>query len=75
MNPRKLVIAINEAERFLAAAKAVEFEEHQTVPLEDEQQVFTTYFTPRDNRATAAAKRASMDLTRALAQMRKSDYR
>ena len=59
--------AIAEAERFLKKAKAVKWEKRETSFLDG-----TTYgYTYIDTRLTAAAKRASMDLTRALARMRK----
>jgi hypothetical protein len=69
MNREKLLNAITEAERFLARAKTANagFYWHD----------FTSgnggYWHHAHQPDTAAAKRASMDLTRALADLRKAD--
>ncbi len=60
MNVDKLKKAINEATRFQKAAKAA------LARLEWDRTAYISGSTE-----TAAAKRASMDLTRALAEMRK----
>lgn len=57
MNEEGMKTAIAEAERFLKAARAVRFSQSGYYPL--------------DTTKSAAARRASMDLTRALAQLRK----
>ena len=57
MNPATLKRAVAEAQRFIAVAKAVK--------VYPERNYLDT------SKETAAAKRASMDLTRALAEMRK----
>lgn len=64
MTKEALDEAISEAERFLKKAKAVQWES----PLRLNGQLWQS---PIDLTQTAAAKRASMDLTRALAKMRK----
>jgi len=65
MTKETLDEAIAEAERFLAKAKAVRWEKHI------HQLSNHVWYTPIDTTQTAAAKRASLDLTRALARMRK----
>ena len=60
MNPATLKRAIAEAQRFIAVAKAIEVAKDRK-PYD--------WFWP--SKETAAAKRASMDLTRALADMRR----
>ena len=61
MTRDKLMKAINEAHRFLKAAQeAKQYEPNDA-----------TYLGP--NKLTGAAKRASMDLTRALADLRRSN--
>jgi hypothetical protein len=60
MNPATLKRAVDEAKRFLAVAKAIEVAKDRKPD---------DYFFP--SKETAAAKRASMDLTRALADMRR----
>ncbi len=72
MTPATLKTAIEEAERFLKAAKAVKWITRE-VRSEDHEEGYFRY-EDIDHPAAAAAKRASMDLTRALAQMRKSDH-
>ena len=69
MKPSDLDIAIAEAERFIERAKVAKrafswhgFKNDTTVG----------YFVVDDTRATAAVKRASMDLTRALVAIRRS---
>lgn len=57
MDRTKLRAAIDEAERFLAAARAADKD--------------TSGNFLHGNHLTAAAKRASMDLTRALAKLRR----
>ncbi len=59
MNTQTLQAAITEAERFLAQAKN----------LQKEQPGAGIYFTA--SKATGAIRRASMDLTRALADLRR----
>lgn len=59
MNNKTLRNAIKEAKRFLAATDAIVWEDRGEFS-----------FSP--TKETAAAKRASMDLTRALADMRRS---
>lgn len=61
MNLAKLEAAVREAYRFLDAAK----DARGRIPQEDYQECYGDKFT-------AAAKRASMDLTRALAELGKS---
>lgn len=57
MNPATLKQAVAEAKRFIEVAK--------TVKVYSDRAYFDT------SKETAAAKRASMDLTRALAEMRR----
>jgi hypothetical protein len=57
MNTKTLDAAVREAKRFLEACKQIEREKDQY------------WFSP--SRETGAAKRASMDLTRALAELRR----
>lgn len=61
MDEANIVVAITEARRFIHKAQAAQqrFREDQ-------------YTSIRGSPETAAAKRASMDLTRALAKLRKS---
>ena len=59
MNTRTLQAAIAEAERFLDLARE----------LQAEQRGASVYFTA--SKATGATRRASMDLTRALADLRR----
>ena len=59
MNTRTLQTAIAEAERFLDLARE----------LQSEQRGAAVYFT--GSRITGATRRASMDLTRALADLRR----
>jgi hypothetical protein len=61
MTPETLLIAIEEATRFLKAAK----EARKSIVHKPWGADF------EGNKSTAAAKRASMDLTRALADMRR----
>jgi hypothetical protein len=63
INAAQLAFAISEAERFIAAAKKVQVEE-KLIGTEH----YYWYASPKD---TGAARRASMDLTRALAELRK----
>ena len=64
MNKTKLQVAIIEAKRFLAKAQAA------TVRMEvDKEMTFTFQGTKED----AACKRASMDLSRALSDLRKPE--
>ena len=65
MNEENLNIAIAEAERFLRAARAVKWKRRR---YDFDPGAFYLYV---DTAKTAAARRASMDLTRALAQLRK----
>lgn len=67
MNHTSLKTAIAEAERFLERAKKAE---RGFAP---SQYGNGTRMYNDDHTATAAAKRASMDLTRALAQLRKAN--
>lgn len=65
MNPEKIYKAAQEAQRFLDRVNpAMEAFEKRT-------HVRGSYFINNDTRATAALKRASMDLTVALADLRK----
>lgn len=66
MNRNKLQIAILEARRFIARAEALPTPE----PYEEGGRIFTHDNFPREQ---GAIKRASMDLTRALADLRKPD--
>ena len=66
MNKRKLDIAVAEATRFLHAAK--ELQSSVTKEIYDDQKI---EIVPR-GRLSAYVKRASMDLTHVLADMRKS---
>lgn len=68
MNRAKLKIAIAEAERFLAKVKAL------PPPRRVNHPGFEAGFYMHDNhpREQGAIKRASMDLTRALADLRKN---
>lgn len=61
MMPETLKEAIQEAERFLVRAKA----------LQKDPEGFKYLYSPHAQRA--AVKRASMDLTRALAKLRRSN--
>jgi len=61
MTPETLKESIKEAERFLARAKA----------LKKDPEGFQDLYSPNSQRA--AVKRASMDLTRALAKLRRSN--
>jgi hypothetical protein len=60
MNKVTLGIAIREAERFLASAKYTD------------EQTTKDHMLFYGSKITASTKRASLDLTRALAQLRKS---
>lgn len=60
--------AIAEAERFLKAAKSVKWTTRE-VRADRHEDYFS--YTDVDHTAAAATKRASMDLTRALARLRK----
>jgi hypothetical protein len=66
MNPEKIVKAAQEAQRFLdrvnPAIEAFELRKFGES---------RSYFVINDTRATAALKRASMDLTMSLADLRK----
>jgi hypothetical protein len=57
MNPASLKRAVAEAQRFIAVAKTVK--------------IYPDRHYLDASKETAAAKRASMDLTRALAEMRR----
>lgn len=61
MNNEKLLTAIDEARRFLMRAESLQ-KEH-----------FSDYGTYWASAKTAAVRRASMDLTRALADLRKPE--
>lgn len=67
MKPSDLDIAIAEAERFIERAKLARhaFSWHEFKDAGG-------YFVVDDTKATAAVKRASMDLTRALVAIRRS---
>lgn len=67
MTEETLKEAIAEAERFLEKAKAVKWERRQIAGGLYGDKTYPYV----DATKTAAAKRASMDLTRALARMRK----
>lgn len=62
MNRATLLMAVAEAERFLAAARQVEFEKFAS----------TGWWYVSTHPEAATVKRASMDLTKALAKMRQS---
>ena len=64
MNRKKLAVAVEEAKRFLARAEALPLPQPYTV---HGQQFVNNHF-PKDQ---GAIKRASMDLTRALADLRR----
>lgn len=64
MDREKLKLAITEAERFIARAKALP----KPVPYESHGHNFTQDYFPRES---GAIRRSSMDLTRALADLRK----
>ena len=66
MNKESLSYALAEAERFIRIAKTVKWET-RTFDTPDGPISYTEIGHP----AAAATKRASMDLTRALARMRK----
>jgi hypothetical protein len=61
MNPRTLKAAITEAERFLRLAHELQ-----------EQAEHTDWIYVQGTAASGATRRASMDLTRALADLRRS---
>lgn len=63
MNAAKVAMAVAEAERFLLRADAVRRSK--------EKQYGTEYHYVDCPKETGAMKRASMDLTRALAELRK----
>lgn len=65
MNRDKLKAAVAEAERFIKRAKALPKGE----PYKIGDDVFTQDYFPKEQ---GAIKRASMDLTRALADLRKA---
>ena len=69
MNRDKLQIAIDEAQRFIERAQAA----HNGFEWRKFANRDGGYWVHNDTRQTAAAKRASMDLTRALAEIRKVD--
>ena len=73
MNKDTLREAILEAERFLKAAKAVKWEkrEYPRFSYSETEDRAERWYEDIDHTAAAAAKRASMDLTRALSRMRK----
>lgn len=64
MNRTKLNMAVNEAHRFIALAKELPKPE----PYKSGDHTFTRDFFPKQQ---GAIKRSSMDLTRALADLRK----
>lgn len=64
MTEKTLVQAIMEGDRFLERAKSALFE------MQKHKKVQGYYLT--GTKKTAAARRASMDLTRALAELRRS---
>ncbi len=66
MNENKVEIAIQEAERFLLRVSAWKIANKRTYEMDGK--IYPCY-TPNE---TAALKRASLDLTRALADMRKT---
>ena len=67
MNKESLSYALAEAERFARIAKTVEWE---TLAFDTDDGI-VSYTIVVNHPVAAAAKRASMDLTRALARMRK----
>ena len=68
MDKAKLNEAITEAERFLTAAKRVKWEK-RSIPATDSYPRLD--YEEINHPDAAAAKRASLDLTRALARLRK----
>jgi len=66
MNRDKLKIAIAEAERFIKRAKSLPKSE----PYQNGPYTFTRDFFPKEQ---GAIRRASMDLTRALADLRRPE--
>jgi len=64
MNRDRLAIAVAEAERFIERAKALP----KPVPYERGGHTFTDNYFPKEQ---GAIRRASMDLTRALADLRR----
>ena len=66
MRRDRLLVAINEAARFLVKAQLV-----LSGPLEDKDKDKTGCWP---HVTVAACKRSSMDLTRALADLRRDDY-
>jgi hypothetical protein len=61
MNPRTLQVAITEAERFLRLAQELQAQANHT-----------HFAWVKGTAASGATRRASMDLTRALADLRRS---
>jgi hypothetical protein len=61
MKPDTLKQAVAEAKRFISAAEKCKF---------SQSQYNKSIFYPQSGKETAAAKRASMDLTRKLADLR-----
>lgn len=64
MDREKIKIAVAEAERFIERAKALP----EPTPYQVNGHTFTNDYFPRES---GAVRRASMDLTRALADMRR----
>lgn len=64
MDRKKLATAVAEAKRFIERAKALPEE----TTYEHAGHTFTNYYFPREQ---GAIRRASMDLTRALADLRR----
>ena len=61
MNPKTLQVAITEAERFLRLAQELQAQANHT-----------DFIWVQGTAASGATRRASMDLTRALADLRRS---
>jgi hypothetical protein len=69
MNRRKLQTAVDEAERFLC--KALECLRLDAVERRDKGDLCPQFDLASSQKATAAVKRASLDLSRVLTELRK----
>jgi len=68
---KRLTESIVEAERFLSRAKVC-LKDMQRVKMANAKKEFDDLFDFYDTRLSAGVRRSSMDLTRALAQLRKT---